>query len=69
MVGKVFCKVVNKRLVQYLNSGGGLHEGQVGFCVGGGRVGGVCVLNEVVWGRLGEDKVTYAFFFRCKESS
>ena len=34
VVGKVFCKVVNNRLVQYLDCGGKLHEGQAGFRVG-----------------------------------
>ena len=27
VVGKVFCKIVNDRLVRYLESGGVLHEG------------------------------------------
>ena len=39
MVGNVFCKIINDRLVRYLESGGVLHEGQTGFrakrsCVG-----------------------------------
>ena len=34
VVGKVFCKVVNNRLVQYLDCDGKLHEGQAGFRVG-----------------------------------
>ena len=61
-MGKVFCKVVNNRLVQYLDCGGKLHEGQAGFCVGRSCTDNVYVLNEVVQGRLMEDKVTYAFF-------
>ena len=28
VVGKVFCKIVNDRLVRHLESGGVLHEGQ-----------------------------------------
>ena len=32
--GKVFCNVVNNRLVQYLDFGDKLHEGQAGFHVG-----------------------------------
>ena len=33
VVGKVFCKTLNNRLVQYLDKGGALHEGQAGFRV------------------------------------
>ena len=31
VVGKVFCKIVNDRLVRHLEIGGVLHEGQAGF--------------------------------------
>ena len=31
VVGKVFCKVLNSRLVQCLNNEGTLYEGQTGF--------------------------------------
>ena len=48
-MGKVFCKGVNNRLVQYLDCGGKLHEGQAGFRVGGICTDNVYVLNEVVW--------------------
>ena len=65
VVGKVFCKV---RLVQYLDCGGKLHEGQAGFCVGRSCMDNAYVLNEVVQGRLKEGKVTYAFFFDVKKS-
>ena len=33
VVGKVFCKVLNERLVKYLDRGQVLHEGQAGFRV------------------------------------
>ena len=33
VVGKVFCKVLNNRLVHCLDKGGVLHEGQAGFRV------------------------------------
>ena len=56
VVGKVFCKVVNSRLVQYLDCGGKLQEGQVGFRVGRSCMVNVYVANEVVQGRLKEDK-------------
>ena len=31
VVGKVFCKILNDRLVQHLDEGQALHEGQAGF--------------------------------------
>ena len=31
VVGKVFCKVLNDRLVKHLDKGKALHEGQAGF--------------------------------------
>ena len=60
VVGKVFCKglVINNRLVQYLDCGGKLHEGQAGFRVGRSCRDNAYVLNEVVQGRLKEGKVT-----------
>ena len=33
VVGKVFCKILNNRLVKRLDRGGILHEGQAGFRV------------------------------------
>ena len=62
LCGMMACKVVNNRLVQHLDCGGKLHEGQAGFHVGRSCTDNVYVLNEVVQGRLKEDKVTYAFF-------
>ena len=67
-MGKVFRKVLNNRLVQYLDYGGKLHEGQAGVCVGRSCTDNVYVLNEVVQGRLKEDKVTYAFFLDVKKA-
>ena len=58
VVGKVFCKVINIRLVQYLDSGGKLREGQAGFRVGRSCMDNAYVLNGVVQGRLNEGKVT-----------
>ena len=68
VVGKVFCKVINNRLVQYLECGGKLHEGQAGFRVGRSCMDNAYVLNEVVQGRLKEGKVTYAFFLDVKKA-
>ena len=38
VIGKVFCKVLNKTLVKHLDKGKALHEGQAGFGVGRGCV-------------------------------
>ena len=67
-MGKVFCKVINDRLVQYLDCGGKLHKGQAGFHVGRSYEDNTYVLNEVVQGRLKEGKVTYAFFLDVKNA-
>ena len=45
-----------------------MHKGQTGFHVGRSCMDNVCVLNEVVQGRLKEDKVTYAFFSDVKKA-
>ena len=52
VVGKVFCKVLNNRLVQCLDKGGVLREGQAGFRVIGSCMDDVYSLNEIVQGRL-----------------
>ena len=62
VVGKVFCKILNNRLVQCLDKEGALHEGQAGFRIKRSCMDNVYTLNEIVQGRLREDKKTYAFF-------
>ena len=66
VVGKVFCKILN-RLVQCLDKGGALHEGQAGFRVNRSCMDNIYTLNEIVQGRFREDKET-CFLFRCTES-
>ena len=56
VVGKVFCKILNNRLVQCLDKGGALHEGQAGFRVNRSYMDNVYILNEIVQGRFREDK-------------
>ena len=68
VVGKVFCKVLNNRLVQCLDKEGALHEGQAGFRVGRSCMDNVYSLNEIVQGRLREDKETYAFFLDVQKA-
>ena len=68
VVGKVFCKIVNDRLVRHLESGGVLHEGQTGFRAKRSCVDNIYVLSELVQGRLREGKKTYAFFLDVQKS-
>ena len=57
VVGKVFCKILNNRLVERLDRGGILHEGQAGF-----RVNRSCMDNVKRIGRLRENKIhTHSF--------
>ena len=60
-VGKVFCKILNSRLVEYLDKGRLLHEGQAGFRVDRSCVDNIFTLNKIVQGRLRQDKKSYAF--------
>ena len=61
----MFCKILNNRLVEHLDRERALHEGQTGFrsCIDN-----VDTLNEVVQGRLREDKPTYAFFLDVQKA-
>ena len=68
VVGKVFCKILNNRLVQCLDKEGALHEGQVGFRINRSCMDNVYTLNEIVQGRLREDKKTYAFFLDIQKA-
>ena len=65
-IGKVFCKILN-RLVQCLDKEGALHEGQTGFRLNRGCMDNVYTLNEIVQGRLRENKKT-CILFRYTES-
>ena len=66
VVGKVFCKVLNDRLVKHLDKGKA--EGQAGFRVGRGCVDNIYTMNELVQGRLKEGKETYAFFLDVQKA-
>ena len=65
VVGKVFCK---NRLVEHLDRERALHEGQAGFRKNRSCIDNVYTLNEVVQGRLREDKPTYAFFLDVQKA-
>ena len=47
VVGKVFCKILNNRLVQYLDKEGALHEGQAGFRLNRGCMDNVYTLLKL----------------------
>ena len=68
VVCKVFCKILNNRLVECLDRGGILHEGQAGFRVNRSCMDNVFTLNELVQGRLRENKHTYAFFLDVQKA-
>ena len=51
-----------------LDKEGVLHEGQAGFRVNRSCMDNVYTLNEIVQGRLNEDKETYAFFLDVQKA-
>ena len=68
MVGKLFNKVLNYQLLYWLEEHNKLSESQAGFRFGLSCVSNSFVLNEVVQGRLQEDKKTFSFFLDNEES-
>ena len=67
VVGKVLCKVLNNRLIQHLDKGQALHEGQAGFMVKRSYVDNIYTRNELVHGRLKEGQENICILFRCTE--
>ena len=55
-------------MVQSLDKGGVLHEGQAGFRMNGSCIDNIYTLNENVQGRLREGKQTYAFFLDVQKA-
>ena len=68
VVGKLFCKILNNRLVECLDKEGLLHEGQAGFRVNRSCIDNIFTLNELIQGRIREDKQTYAFFLDVRKA-
>ena len=68
VVGKLFCKILNNRLVIRLESEKALHEGQAGFRAKRSCVDNVYTLNEIIQGRMREGKYTYAFFLDIQKA-
>ena len=66
VVGKLYCRVINNRLLKYLELNGKLHEGQVGFRIGRSCVDNIFSLNEFIQGCMKELKFTYTFFFMLR---
>ena len=66
VVGKVFYKKLNNRLVECLDKGRVLHEGQAGFRLKRSCIDNVYTLRELVQGR-GQDNIL-CILFRCTES-
>ena len=62
VVGKLFCKILNNRLVSRLEAERALYEGQAGFREKRSCVDNIFTLNEIVQGRMRGGKHTYAFF-------
>ena len=60
--------MLNNRLVQCLDKGGVLHEGQAAFRVNRCCMDNVYSLNEIVQGRLRVGKHTYAFFLDVRKA-
>ena len=55
-------------MVQCLDKGGVLHEGQAGFRMNRSSIDNIYTLNEIVQGRLREGKQTYAFFLDVQKA-
>ena len=59
VVGKLFCKILNNRLVECLDKEGLLHEGQAGFRVNRSCIDNIYTLNELVQGRIREPILSF----------
>ena len=68
VIGKLYCRVINNRLLKYLELNGKLHEGQGGFRIGRSCIDNIFSLTELIQGRIKEGKFTYAFFLDVKKA-
>ena len=68
VLGKLFCKVLNDRLLGFLESKGLLHEGQSGFRVGRGCTDHQHTLNAIIQHRAHTKQPTYAFFLDVRKA-
>ena len=68
VVGKLFNKVLNYRLLQWLKEHNKLSESQAGFRFDRSCVDNIFILNEVIQGRHQEGKKTFCFFLDIKKA-
>ena len=68
VIGKLYSRVINNRLLKYLELNNKLHEGQGGFRIGRSCIDNIFSLNELIQGRIKEGKLTYAFFLDVKKA-
>ena len=68
VVGKLFNKVLNYRLLQWLEEHIQLSESQAGFRFDRSCVDNIFILNEVIQGRLQEGKKTFCFYLDIKKA-
>ena len=69
VVGKVFYKILNNRLMLCLDKEGAFHKGQARLALELTEVAWImCNLNKIVQDRLREDKKTYAFFLDIQKA-
>ena len=68
VVGKLYSRVINNRLLKHLELNHMLHEGQGGFRLGRSCIDNIFSLNELIQGRIREGKSTLAFFLDVKKA-
>ena len=68
VVGKIFCRILNDRLVQYLHKSSKIHDGQAGFRAGRCCIDNFFTLNELIYGTLKEGKKTFSFFLDIQKT-
>lgn len=68
VLGKLFCKVLNERLLGYLESKDLLHEGQSGFRTGRGCIDNLHTLANLTRHRRHRRAPTYAFFLDVRKA-
>ena len=56
LVGKLYSRIINNRLLKYLELNNKLHEGQGGFRIGRSCIDNIFSLSELIQGRMREGK-------------
>lgn len=67
-VRKLFCRVLNNRLMGHLDGEGKLHESQAGFRPGRSCEDHIFTLSQIVQGRRRGNQKTFAFFLDVKKA-